>query len=276
MPTNFNIGMQDVCMHQGRQKLEIIHPNPTEVLLSTPVDLPTTEPTTGQITFTVTENDFPKISGKYFKTAFNIYAYIGGKNTSTSSLIVYCKGKQNGTDIAIGSASVAAGYFYTVNFCYFVECKPGDTFEFRLWASGVGINYDYYAYQVHMRELSFGRLGQVFKNVQYEANTFIPNLTLGNPTYSTYYFYAYPLHYVNSTGSRIDSWGIHPYDGCVVPCFTQSLDNRGIPSAITLNLGVGGGRTVTVYTSPTYRPYYLRTDIPRIISFNPTPILCYY
>jgi len=160
----------------------ITYPAPYENLQDTPTDLPTAEPGTPQISYTVASGDLPVIlpslpdNGKYVA-----YLIAAGKNTSASSQTVYFRMKKNGASITNGSSSVSAGYFYTRMFWFF-DVQPGDVLEIYLWASSSEVNWDYEARFIYVTRM--GRIDVLHKDFTIDLGR-LPVLNQGSPSYST-------------------------------------------------------------------------------------------
>ena len=114
----------------SRKILNITYQTPQETLLGTPETLPTTEPATPQISYTVTSGDLPTFNMPLFKKIWVALLYGAGKAVTAAT--IYWRMKKNGASVATGSGSVAANTFYTWS-CGFYDVAVGDVLELALW-----------------------------------------------------------------------------------------------------------------------------------------------
>jgi hypothetical protein len=158
--------------------LNITYPIPYENLQGTPTALPTTEPVTSQIVYTVVDADVPSIS--LTVESKKIVVFLGaGNNTDAVAQTVYWRMIKNGSSVANGSASVSAGNYYTVN-AFFYDVAVGDTLELRLWASSTGVNWDYTGRFIQLSRVAFfEKYPLAVFRMTIAAN---PTLSLGSPT----------------------------------------------------------------------------------------------
>lgn len=168
----------------------ITYATPREELLSTPITLPTTEPTDPQAVFTLQSSDFPTWNIQPYSVKYIACLYAAGRFTTAGTL--YWRMVKNGASVATGTASVSASYYYTVN-AWFLDVQSGDVLGVKLWSSVSDSNYDYKAIFVYpTRFFPFPTLGykQLYAQVKIwntDSPTLFPTLTLGNPTPWTRY-----------------------------------------------------------------------------------------
>lgn len=234
--------------------LVITYRTPFEELQETPTPLPTSEPATSQIVYTVQEADLPTLSMTVEGRMFVVLIICAGKNTDTASRTVYYRMLKNGSSINTGSVSVSAGYFWTLNAC-FTNVAVGDVLEVRLWATSDLVNWDYTARQVHVSRVAlmskFPLAILKFAEVAVQ-----PVLTLGNPyPYATQGFYVYHrsgIYSARTSATEINWWLAH-----------------GTFKLYQIYYGdysyVGSGLATT---SSTYRPYYARHYVPARIQLR--------
>jgi len=235
------------------KELTITMRTPHEELLSTPETLPTTEPSTSQIVYTVSEEDLPALSIPVDRVVWVACVYGAGGFTTAGTL--YLRMLRNGTSITTGSRSVSANYYYTVN-TYFHDVKVGDVLELRLWSSVSDSVWDYRAFQIQPTRIlphaKYRNLyGVSFGNIQAH-----PVLTLGNPRasgiYEPYYYHVDFFHNYTSLAITVPLLRLGPTYG-------MFRVNRG--DFYTAN-------SYTVNTSASYRPYYIRNYLPTRIMFR--------
>lgn len=225
---------------------------PPETLLSTPETLPTSEPATPQVGFTLAAEKFPEFNLKPYSIKYVGVVYAAGKFTTGGTLS--WRMKKNGVSVNTGSQAVSANNFYTVN-AFFLDVAPGDLLELALWSSVSDSNWDYKAYFIcATRFLPFNFSGNsrlVMANVVF-SNTSdrIPTLTLGNPTRG---FDSYPYIFFMEGGS-----GYYTYWGVTGTLLLRCL----VPHSIygcwrVMRYGDSeNANTAVVYTDTVYRPKY--------------------
>ena len=141
--------------------------------------LPTSEPATSQVIYTITSADLPVSTDKTASMKFSAFLYGGGKNNGASSATVYYRILKNGASVATGSSSVNANYYYTVNCYQLYDVKAGDVIEIRLWASAATVDYRYKAMSVAIsRYVPGGILGRLLLNFYYLSSGVGYQLTL--------------------------------------------------------------------------------------------------
>lgn len=234
------------------QTIRINYKPPVENLFSTPINLPTSEPDTPQFSWTVSQSDLPDIYPQPLLYLYVAFVFLGGKNTSTSSITLYWKMLRNGVVVATGSGSVSAGYYWTLNARY-LGIEPNDVLEIKLWTSASGVNYDYKAYQVLVTRLVTAEALNSVCSV-YFASMYSQDLYLGNPYYVTSYgIYVYHLDYTI-------------YTNLTSPTSFDILMPKSNYGLFRVYYGdVTGANTATIATSSTYRPYYYRNYVPNVI-----------
>lgn len=235
-------------------KLVITHQTPYENLQSTPTALPTAEPGTSQISYTVTAADLPSLNQTVESKIIVALMYAAGKNTDAASQTVYWRMLKNGASVNTGSSAVTAAYFWTFN-AFFYDVVVGDILELRFWATAATVNWDYEA-----RQLQVTRLALLEKYLLLLCNftgvALHPYLTLGNPsTYSTGAFYVYHLSdaSINISASKdFSPWK----QNATYKLFRISRgDFNNINSAI-------------IASSATYRPYSCKNYVPTEIQLR--------
>ena len=141
--------------------------------------LPTSEPATSQIIYTITSADLPVSTDKTASMKFTAFLYGGGKNNGASSATVYYRIVKNGASVATSSSSVNTNYYYTVNCYQLYDVKAGDVIEIRLWASAATVDYRYKAMSVVIsRYVPGGILGRLLLNFHYLSSGAGYQLTL--------------------------------------------------------------------------------------------------
>jgi hypothetical protein len=226
---------------------------PVENLQATPTSLPTAEPATSQWTKTLASTDFPSISPTPYNVAYTALVYLAGKNTDTATQTVYWRMIKNGVSVATGSASVSAGYYYTVE-AFFYGVVAEDVIEVRLWATSANVNWDYDGFQIQpSRMVTTEALNSPcytnFKNV-----IACPTLVKGSPN-------------VAGTGNVY----VYNVDALTVAMSAPTAYDMLFPKATYCFYRVYYGdynsmNTALTSTSASYRPNYHRNYVPLTIS----------
>lgn len=188
---------------------------PRETLLGSPLTLPTSEPATAQIAFTLQQSDYPTIS-PFAPMRFNPCIHASGKAGAVVTGSIFYRVSKNGVSIALASlASVAIGNFYGINFWRFLDAQPGDLLEVKLWApSATDVTLDFWGLIVYPTQPITSRQATLLKDVKFSswsqgstngANTINPSFSTITPSWSQQWS---SLFYPDSSGSfSISSFG---------------------------------------------------------------------
>ncbi|MEM4700620.1 MAG: hypothetical protein QXZ51_00575 [Candidatus Bathyarchaeia archaeon] len=159
--------------------LQVSYANPQETILGTPETLPTSEPTTPQIGYTLQTSDMPTFS-PFQPASVKYLAYVFGAGKFTTAGTLYWTMKKNGVTVATSSGSVGANTYYTV-IAKFLDVTVGDTLQLSLWASVTGAYWDYKALRVVITRLLPEKATSLYANVKFWGT----DLTLPSGSYST-------------------------------------------------------------------------------------------
>ncbi|MEM2263331.1 MAG: hypothetical protein QW160_03835 [Candidatus Bathyarchaeia archaeon] len=233
----------------------INYATPREELLSTPITLPTSEPTDPQAVFTLQSSDFPTWSVNPYSVKYIACLYAAGRFPTAGTL--YWRMVKNGASVNNGNASVSANYYYTVN-AWFLDVAPGDVLGVKLWSTVSDSNYDYKAIFVYpTRFFPFPTLNykQIYANVKIwntDSPTLFPTLTLGNPTpWVTNYPCQGYIENGNATAWNLSLTGSFSFS-CYSPHATFGLWR------IWYHGDANNANAAGVQTDATYRPKYYR------------------
>jgi hypothetical protein len=226
--------------------LNITYQNPQETLLGTPETLPTAEPATPQISYTVAQSDLPTFNLSPYQKKW--VAIVIGAGKAVTAATIYWRMKKNGASVNNGSSSVSANNFYTRQ-CYFYDVAVGDVLELALWSNKTDSNWDYKAYQIQVSRLILLNKPRLLSPCNFAALTTQPALTLGNPSYSSQTLYPYHCDITLPSISAATS-----YDW---------LYAKGTYGMFQLNYGdYTYPNSSMIRTSTTYRPYYYGNYVP--------------
>ena len=191
--------------------------------------LPTSEPASAQITYTVAASDLPTLTAAIpYRYIPFLYAYgqvTGGTDRSISYRI-----ELNGTSIATGNlGSVANNYYYCVygwnwgaNYV-----AVGDVLTLKLWASGAGAALTAHALIGHMNRPLYGKKQVVVWGAYGGANAFVLETTAGAPSFGNPYveegaYFSYPTDSTATTNN-----------------YSILIPTAGVPNAIMTRIDYG-------------------------------------
>jgi hypothetical protein len=244
----------------SRKTLNFTYQNPQETLLSTPETLPTSEPATAQISYTVQDGYLPATSLSLASKKYIAYLIGAGKFTTAGTL--GWRMKKNGSSVATSSASVSANTFYTLC-AFFHDVALNDTLEIALWSNQTDSNWDYKACSIYLsRPLPFNV--SLLSPVNFTGyTTSYPNLTLGSPSVQgsdTYWIFVSENGYM---------WGNMFYSA--VPKTVNYMYNTLAGGGYLLRVVSGdesNKNNAVIYQHASYRPYYRRPCLPTSINFR--------
>jgi hypothetical protein len=150
-------------------------PKPQETYLATPITLPTTEPATGQVIFTVQDTDMPSFQPFPLPCHYSAFVNISGKTGAVGAVISY-RVLKNGVSIAqaTSGATVATQYWMQSHQRWY-DVQPGDVLEVRLWTAQTDYVLDYYSMYVLALDIDPVKRGTILAN--WTATTTTPKLT---------------------------------------------------------------------------------------------------
>jgi hypothetical protein len=226
--------------------LNITYQTPQETLLGTPETLPTSEPATPQIGYTVAEADLPTFNMSAYQKKW--VAIVVGAGKAVTAATIYFRMKKNGASVNTGSSSVSANNFYTRQ-CFFYDVTVGDVLELALWSSVSDSNWDYKAYQIQLSRLILLNKPRLLSPCNFAALATHPVLTSGNPssTSSSLNIYHLDLSFLIINGAT--SFDVF------YPKNTYGM--------FRVNYGdYTGSNSSVLRTSSTYRPFYYCNYVP--------------
>lgn len=249
----------DCRIARALQSYTITYPSPDETLLASPQALPTSEPATPQIEFTIGPQHLPTVSPAGLTYTLTAILYAAGQNTDGAQQTVYYRLLKNGESLNTGSAAVPAGQYYTWNFApsTLLGITVGDVLAVKLWATSANVNWRYKALACAITRA--GPAGVLLVNLNISTTPY-PVLTRGNPAqYGSAYIYLQ---------TEDKNWG-------------SGLSTSPISMRATLPLGTyrlcrlyygDFQSTIQAWTHVSYWPYYYANRVPTAISFRPLTI----
>jgi len=232
--------------------LNITYQTPQETLLGTPETLPTSEPGTPQISYTVAAGDLPSLSITPYSEKWVAFV-IGAGKVVTAATINY-RMKKNGASVKTGTLSVAANYFYTIQ-AQFYDVAVGDVLELALWSNQTDSNWDYKAFWVQVTRIVPINKPRLLYPCNFGTVIANPTLALGNPyamgagTLTGYHLDVFTY----SIGSAVNFESLYPK---TYGLFRISRGDSTCSNDVITN------------TSATYRPYYMKNNVPSQIIFR--------
>jgi len=230
--------------YTSKKTLNITYQTPQETLLATPETLPTTEPATPQIGYTVADADLPAFNMGVYAKNWVASIYGGGKFVTAGT--VYWRMKKNGVSVANGNYAINAAYWYTVS-AFFYDVAVGDVLELALWSSVADSNWDYEAYQIQVTRLILMNKPRLLAPCNITALSAQPALTLGTPNASTGNLYVQhlDLSFQISAATNFDSLQLKTYG--IFRIYAGDINYSN---------------TASVLKSTGYRPFYYRGYVP--------------
>jgi hypothetical protein len=230
----------------SKKTLNITYQTPQETLLDTPETLPTSEPTTPQIGYTVQSSHLPTLSLLPYSKKWA--ALVIGAGKCVTAATIYWRMKKNGASVATSSTSVSANYYYTV-VAYFFDVAVDDVLELALWSNQADSNWDYKAFQVQVTRIIPFNKPRLLMPCNFAAVTVQPVLTLGNPSVSVNDgFYA---HHLDKSLAQISA-----------ATLLESLFFKDTYGLFRISYGDITSNTTYATTHSTSRPRHRRNYVP--------------
>lgn len=163
--------------------------SPRETLLASgsEISLPTADPGTNQVSFTIQSTDLPTITPLPLSTKYTAFLIVAGKNTSAGAATVtysLYKTPSGGSSASVvtgqNQAGIAASNFWTQTHYRFFDVQVGDTLEVRLWANVAGVNLDYYSILILPTRMQLSRASCLI-DVTYTIQDPLSLYTKGSP-----------------------------------------------------------------------------------------------
>lgn len=236
----------------SRKTFTITFASPRENLQETPTTLPTSEPETPQVSYTVQSSDMPTLNPRPYSCKYIAVVYAAGKFVTAGTL--YWRMKKNGSSVRTGSSSISANNYYTVN-AFFFDVDVGDVLEIALWSDQTDSDWDYDAIFVYVTRFQPFNLHSPRKVIlaqirMYNENATYPTLTQGNPSKWISY---YPFEWCNE---KIDDYvGLWSITGDVSINFWSPSETRGL-WCIKYHGDLSRQNDAIIRTDSTYRPKY--------------------
>jgi hypothetical protein len=171
-------GDTGLAMMGSRHVLTITYPDPDETLLGTPEELPTSEPETPQVEYTIAAAHLPNIGGA--TAIWTPLLYASGKNLSGSTQAVYYRLLKNDVSIREGSWNVSNNNYWSRTSYDFYDVAVGDRVQMSVWAANAGVDFHYKALFVQPTRLQIATpYAPILYRVVY-STSYLPVLTAGD------------------------------------------------------------------------------------------------
>lgn len=156
--------------------VNITYPTPRESNISA-ITLPTTEPGSPQISYTVQSSDLAVFSRRPISVSNIPLVYIGGQIGAASTNVSY-RLLVNGVSQATGSASsITANYYFNLEPFFYIPINVGDVVTVNLWSNQTDTIVNYQAFTTIPSRFKLTTEGIALSNVSYTVTTTFPTLT---------------------------------------------------------------------------------------------------
>lgn len=171
-------------IYRDRGKSEVGSLKTTNITLPTvretpisQITLPTSEPATPQISYTVQLSDLAVFTGNMPRSVVHVpFLFATGKIGATSTVIFF-RVLVNGVSQAQGgSINIGAGLYYTLNQMRYIPVNVGDVITYSLWSNQTDTTFNYHAFTTCPTRMQLTKPGTVLSNVTFNTVAF-PTLT---------------------------------------------------------------------------------------------------
>lgn len=220
--------------------------------------LPTSEPGSPQVSYTIQSSDCPTVTGALSHT-LNCIIFISGRNTSGSARTINVKGFIDGVEAITGNQSINTNQYFTAEIP-FSNVSVGDVITVKIWSSGTTTTYYYSAIAVFTGSVTLCKEKEMLIDLNIPTITDFPTLASGNTPYkngsSALYFYTMDcatgdIGAIHGSTDALTCKGFKPTDG----------------KAFSAYWGVYK-TTVTFYSNVTNTPQYLSQYLPTAINYR--------
>lgn len=151
---------------------------PTARETTVSLTLPTTEPGSPQISYTVQSTDVATFSGNVPQSVQNIpLIFACGRIGAAASVISYRILINGASQVQASLASTASGLYYTINFARYIQVNVGDVVTVSLWSSQADTTFVYHAFTTGWTRMQLTKTGVILKDVVYGAGASFPTLS---------------------------------------------------------------------------------------------------
>jgi hypothetical protein len=163
-----------------------------ETLLGTPLILPTTEPATAQVSFTVQSSDLPTITGNV-PMKYNAVLYVSGKIGVAASVVNYRVLKNSVSVAQAAGVSATAAQYWTHTHWRTFDVQVGDVLEVKYWAVQADVNLDFYGLIIFPSQPIPYKQGAILKDLDFSTVINTPNFSTATTIAFTGSYYLFPF-----------------------------------------------------------------------------------
>lgn len=154
--------------------------------------LPTTEPATAQVSFTVQSSDLPTIPGNV-PMKYNVSLVCSGKIGVAASVVNY-RVLKNGVSVAqAAGASATATQFWTHTHWRTFDVQLGDVLDVKYWAVQSDVTLDFYGLIAYPSQPMLYKQGMILKDLTFSNVINSPTFTTTFSVPQIWNFFTYPL-----------------------------------------------------------------------------------
>ena len=208
------------------------------------VELPTSEPATAQVSYTIASGHLPTITGGNISYRMMPFTFIRGQNTSGSTRSISYRLEQNGTSIQTGTApaSVLNNYYWYLSlFNPMTSSFPavGDVITVKLWASGAGVYLNNKGFLIAPYRVGWGSRRPVLLAGYAGAGAIVTEGSYFAPSWGTgaKWLQEYLINYVSNTNTCY----MYPETGIDAPYLTAFHPDYGIGRVYAGDAGIANG-----------------------------------
>lgn len=140
--------------------------------------LPTTEPATPQISYTVQESDLVTFEGN-MPLSYDIIPilYVNGKIGAATATLNYRLLLNGATIIQSTNTNQTANNFFTYTAGRYMVVKVGDVISMSLWANQPDVVVNYHSFTTIVTRLQLAPMNTILKEVKFGVGAAMPNTT---------------------------------------------------------------------------------------------------
>lgn len=145
--------------------------------------LPTTEPGTPQISYTVQESDLITFSNMTpLDYVIVPLLYAAGKIGAAAATLNYRMAVNGVSQVQSNNAGIVANNYYTYTVSRYAPVQVGDVVTFSLWANQPDVTLDYTAFTTVVTRMQLAPIGAILKDVKFGVGVAFPVATAQAPT----------------------------------------------------------------------------------------------
>lgn len=165
--------------------------------------LPTTEPATAQVSFTVQSSDLPTITGNA-PMKYNASLVCSGKIGVAASVINYRVLKNSVSVAQAAGASAAATQFWSHSHFRTFDVQVGDVLEVKYWAVQADVTLDFYGLIIYPSQPLVSKDGTILKDLAFGNTTTNPVFATATTVqaFSNYYTFPSSVNNIAFTGNQ--------------------------------------------------------------------------